>query len=265
MWSYVMAATRGDTRRLCCPESVFTVQQSSYDPNPGPVCRGILHCKPNSESLNFNKNQLQHPFLLRKRDGTPSRNTSEDTLAEVAVENSVKAPFGEQTEDSPSSSQSRLFSAVRGRLRRAAASLQAAVRFRRFSRKDSHPPDWFVDKSHQEENAEKDANCHEPATCWGHKIIVDPSSPYHYKWLMVVSLAVLYNVIFVLGRAVFWELNNSVPVLWWTLDYACDAIYILDIFVHAHEANDSQEFDDSTENIYSSTSLGGGLCGQKRK
>lgn len=55
------------------------------------------------------------------------------------------------------------------------------------------------------------------------------------QWLMVVSLAVLYNVVFVLGRAVFWELNNSVPVLWWTLDYACDVIYILDILVRAHE------------------------------
>lgn len=52
---------------------------------------------------------------------------------------------------------------------------------------------------------------------------------------MVVSLAVLYNVIFVVGRAVFWELNNAVPPLWWTLDYACDAIYILDILVRAHE------------------------------
>ena len=57
------------------------------------------------------------------------------------------------------------------------------------------------------------------------------------QWLMVVSLAVLYNVIFVLGRAVFWELNNSVPWLWWTLDYLCDTIYIADIFVHAHEGN----------------------------
>lgn len=52
---------------------------------------------------------------------------------------------------------------------------------------------------------------------------------------MVVSLAVLYNVIFVLGRAVFWELNNSVPALWWTLDYLCDTIYILDTAIHAHE------------------------------
>lgn len=52
---------------------------------------------------------------------------------------------------------------------------------------------------------------------------------------MVVSLAVLYNVIFVLGRAVFWELNNVAPTLWWALDYACDVIYLLDTLIRAHE------------------------------
>lgn len=57
------------------------------------------------------------------------------------------------------------------------------------------------------------------------------------QWLMVVSLAVLYNVVFVLGRAVFWELNNrsQITPMWWTLDYLCDVIYIVDALVHAHE------------------------------
>ncbi|KAJ3661336.1 hypothetical protein Zmor_005735 [Zophobas morio] len=141
--------------------------------------------------------------------------------------------------------QNRLFSVVRGRLRQVAASLQAAIRFRRFSRRDSHPPDWFVDKSHQDENA--DAMDTPEPTCWGHRIVVDPALPSYYKWLMVVSLAVLYNVIFVLGRAVFWELNNSVPWLWWTLDYLCDTIYIADIFVHAHEVHYQKKENVGTE------------------
>lgn len=55
------------------------------------------------------------------------------------------------------------------------------------------------------------------------------------QWLALVSLAVLYNIIFVVGRAVFWEINRNVPALWWTLDYLCDAIYIIDILVHCHE------------------------------
>lgn len=59
---------------------------------------------------------------------------------------------------------------------------------------------------------------------------------------MVVSLAVLYNVVFVLGRAVFWELNNALPPLWWTLDYTCDVIYIIDTLVHAHEGKSTYFF-----------------------
>ncbi|CAH1099935.1 unnamed protein product [Psylliodes chrysocephalus] len=132
-------------------------------------------------------------------------------------------------------SQRRILSSVRSRLGQIASTLQAAVRFRRFSRKDSHPaPDWFVDKGRQDDGG---ANRDEEMgpTCWGRRIVVDPTRLSHYVWLMVVSLAVLHNTIFVLGRAVFWELNNKYPPLWWTLDYLCDAIYIIDALVHAHE------------------------------
>lgn len=67
---------------------------------------------------------------------------------------------------------------------------------------------------------------------------------------MVVSLAVLYNVIFVLGRAVFWELNNATPPLWWTLDYICDVIYILDTLVHAHEGTCESNYEFPTHTKY---------------
>jgi cyclic nucleotide gated channel alpha 3 len=56
-----------------------------------------------------------------------------------------------------------------------------------------------------------------------------------FQWLMVVTLAVLYNMVFVVGRAVFWELDNATPYLWFALDYLCDAIYLADMMVHAHE------------------------------
>jgi len=55
------------------------------------------------------------------------------------------------------------------------------------------------------------------------------------QWLAIVSLAVLYNIIFVVGRAVFWEINKSAPAVWYTLDYLCDFIYLLDTLVHMHE------------------------------
>lgn len=51
----------------------------------------------------------------------------------------------------------------------------------------------------------------------------------------MVSLAVLYNIIFVVGRSVFWEINKNAPAVWYTLDYLCDFIYLLDTLVHMHE------------------------------
>ena len=33
----------------------------------------------------------------------------------------------------------------------------------------------------------------------------------------------------------FWEINNHAKGLWWTLDYLCDFIYMIDTLVHCHE------------------------------
>ena len=55
------------------------------------------------------------------------------------------------------------------------------------------------------------------------------------QWLLVVTTAVLYNLVFVIGRAVFWELNNLSPALWWFMDYFCDLLYLVDVLVHMHE------------------------------
>lgn len=51
----------------------------------------------------------------------------------------------------------------------------------------------------------------------------------------MVSLAVLYNVVFVVGRAVFWEINRGAPPFWYFLDYLCDFIYLIDTLVRMHE------------------------------
>lgn len=40
---------------------------------------------------------------------------------------------------------------------------------------------------------------------------------------------------FVIGRAVFWDINKTVPELWFTIDYLADLIYICDTIVHCHE------------------------------
>ncbi|KAJ8297674.1 hypothetical protein KUTeg_024205 [Tegillarca granosa] len=61
--------------------------------------------------------------------------------------------------------------------------------------------------------------------------VVDPAQSYYYRWLFVISLSVLYNVVFVIARSVFWELQSWYIGLWLALDYTSDLIYILDMFV----------------------------------
>ena len=34
---------------------------------------------------------------------------------------------------------------------------------------------------------------------------------YHYHWLIVINFAVMYNLFFVIGRSVFWELDSLFP------------------------------------------------------
>ncbi|XP_024081280.1 cyclic nucleotide-gated cation channel subunit A isoform X2 [Cimex lectularius] len=75
-----------------------------------------------------------------------------------------------------------------------------------------------------------------PNLCLGSTCLaVDPSKPFHYRWLVLVTIAILYNLVLVIGRAVFWELNNLTPIVWFSLDYSCDFIYFLDVIIHAHE------------------------------
>nr|AOG14382.1 cyclic nucleotide gated non-selective ion channel alpha 2 [Cancer borealis] len=64
---------------------------------------------------------------------------------------------------------------------------------------------------------------------------IDTTKPAHYKWLFVMTAALLYNWVMIIGRAVFWELHNLSPVLWLSLDYICDGVYLVDMVVRAHE------------------------------
>lgn len=63
--------------------------------------------------------------------------------------------------------------------------------------------------------------------------IIDPAAGAHYRWLAVISLAVCYNFIFIIGRGIFWDLHNLQPRVWFFLDYVCDAIYLLDMFANS--------------------------------
>ena len=45
-------------------------------------------------------------------------------------------------------------------------------------------------------------------------MVFDTESDFFYKWLMIINFAVLYNVIFVIGRSCFWEMENLMPIGW---------------------------------------------------
>ncbi|KAK7575875.1 hypothetical protein V9T40_012161 [Parthenolecanium corni] len=106
---------------------------------------------------------------------------------------------------------------------------------RRFLRRRNLPGDKEDEEAVAEDNSLKSAQ-HITGNFFGFsKIVVDPSTAFHYNWLLAVSVAILYNVVFVVGRGVFWELSNAAPEVWFILDYCADSIYVLDTILHAHE------------------------------
>ena len=44
----------------------------------------------------------------------------------------------------------------------------------------------------------------------------------------MITIAVLYNVFFVIARSVFWDMTHN---LWMIFDYTADVIYLMDLFV----------------------------------
>ena len=73
----------------------------------------------------------------------------------------------------------------------------------------------------------------------------DTSQNSHYRWLCVINCAVLYNLLFVVGRAVFWELENYFPIGWYVIDYSFDLVYLIDIFIRMHEGNNFNNADNA--------------------
>ncbi|XP_075690378.1 cyclic nucleotide-gated channel alpha-2 [Rhinoderma darwinii] len=63
------------------------------------------------------------------------------------------------------------------------------------------------------------------------RLVVDPSGIWYYRWLLVISLPVLYNWFLPVVRACFNDLQISYIIVWLTLDYVSDIIYIIDIII----------------------------------
>ncbi|KAJ8049898.1 Cyclic nucleotide-gated olfactory channel [Holothuria leucospilota] len=61
--------------------------------------------------------------------------------------------------------------------------------------------------------------------------VVEPDGDFLFYWLSIVSVAVLYNFWFLIAREAWQEIQIAAPAVWFSLDYLCDFIYILDIIV----------------------------------
>ena len=61
--------------------------------------------------------------------------------------------------------------------------------------------------------------------------LFNPSGTWLYWWLVVITVAVLYNAFFIIVRETFDPLQDDYLPLWLTLDYLADSIYIVDMVV----------------------------------
>uniref|UniRef100_A0A3P8V1U9 Cyclic nucleotide gated channel subunit alpha 3 n=1 Tax=Cynoglossus semilaevis TaxID=244447 RepID=A0A3P8V1U9_CYNSE len=61
--------------------------------------------------------------------------------------------------------------------------------------------------------------------------IMDPATDMYYYWLLTISVPVFYNLMLLIARACFNELQSRNYTLWIALDYISDALYATDTFV----------------------------------
>ena len=62
--------------------------------------------------------------------------------------------------------------------------------------------------------------------------VFDPSGRFAYWWSFVVSIAFLYNFWVIIYRFALEEISPSTKVVWFTLDYFADFLYVLDVAFH---------------------------------
>ncbi|XP_017833353.3 cyclic nucleotide-gated channel alpha-4 isoform X2 [Callithrix jacchus] len=75
-----------------------------------------------------------------------------------------------------------------------------------------------------------------PATSKARKslLVLDPSGDYYYWWLNTMVFPVMYNLIILVCRACFPDLQHGYLGAWLVLDYTSDLLYLLDIVVRFH-------------------------------
>ena len=93
-------------------------------------------------------------------------------------------------------------------------------------------------------------------------LVVDPSSTAYYRWLGVISAAVLYNLLVIIARSVFWQLRDRGLVVWFLLDYTCDIVYLVDMFVQLRTGLSAQHVYDTVSYGYDGLTCAKNCCSQ---
>uniref|UniRef100_A0A8C9XI05 Cyclic nucleotide gated channel subunit alpha 3 n=1 Tax=Sander lucioperca TaxID=283035 RepID=A0A8C9XI05_SANLU len=63
--------------------------------------------------------------------------------------------------------------------------------------------------------------------------IMDPATDMYYYWLAIISIPVFYNLMFLVARSCFNDLQHTDIMMWMVLDYTSDVLYYIDTFVRA--------------------------------
>jgi len=77
---------------------------------------------------------------------------------------------------------------------------------------------------------------HSDRRCCNWTFVFDPSGRLVYYWSVVVSLAFLYNFWVIIYRTAFDEIQGSTVLIWFSLDYMADFVYLMDILIHFRTA-----------------------------
>ncbi|XP_060723341.1 cyclic nucleotide-gated channel cone photoreceptor subunit alpha [Tachysurus vachellii] len=86
------------------------------------------------------------------------------------------------------------------------------------------------DKKDDKKDKKDDKKAEEPQkTPW----VMDPATDMYYRWLVVIAGPVFYNLMMLITRACFNELQDSYTTLWMVLDYSSDFLYYVDTFVRS--------------------------------
>jgi hypothetical protein len=63
--------------------------------------------------------------------------------------------------------------------------------------------------------------------------VIDSQNYLYHYWLAIISLAVAYNLLLIPARYSFKQLDKNLRILWISLDYSFDIIYLIDIFMQS--------------------------------